>query len=356
MGGTLVVFSPCFSSGLLMLLQLNCLLLYFRIILKAGSFPLCWRSANTTPVPKGPLSPLVENSIFINYVLSKVYERQVSARLGRFFESSCVLSSQQWLDQIGLSGALDHVNCSGVHYKLCSVGVDGSLFSLMDNFYRTKSFALWLMVGKEKSVMMDGISCVSQGIVLGPFLFLYWTTYICFWFINSAGGLRGWLHNNRRLSLWQPSMTKTLVVSSSRTVAPRCNALAKILSSVLIWKFSVQHLMQNRRSSVSLEWLRRLHLTESESRGVFGNYLVIRLFFNDVSSAICCLWWSIAHESGILLSHICGFLIALFQVLLFIGWCLYLWFESSWQALCLLSPVKDLFPWWSAAGITSQLS
>ena len=49
-----------------------------------GSFPACWRQANVTPIPKGPRSSSVANyrPIFITSVLSKVFERMVSVRLG----------------------------------------------------------------------------------------------------------------------------------------------------------------------------------------------------------------------------------------------------------------------------------
>lgn len=76
--------------------MLDRILLIFSLVSTAGSFPLCWRSAYTTPVPKGPLSPHVENysPISITSVLSRVYERLLSARLGKFFQSNCVLLSQ----------------------------------------------------------------------------------------------------------------------------------------------------------------------------------------------------------------------------------------------------------------------
>ena len=49
-----------------------------------GSFPACWRQANVTTIPKGPLSSSDANyrPISITSVLSKVFERLVSVRLG----------------------------------------------------------------------------------------------------------------------------------------------------------------------------------------------------------------------------------------------------------------------------------
>ena len=56
----------------------------FRRLVRLGSFPACWRQANDTPIPKGPLSSSVTNyrQISITSVLSKVFERLVSVHLG----------------------------------------------------------------------------------------------------------------------------------------------------------------------------------------------------------------------------------------------------------------------------------
>lgn len=61
----------------------------FRIMKKAGRFPLCWRSADISPVTKGPLSS------FIVYYRPIVYERLLSAQVCRFLESCCVLPFKQ---------------------------------------------------------------------------------------------------------------------------------------------------------------------------------------------------------------------------------------------------------------------
>ena len=55
-------------------------------LVRLGSFPACWRQAKVAPIPKGPPSSSVANyrPISITYVLSKLFERLVSVRLGRF--------------------------------------------------------------------------------------------------------------------------------------------------------------------------------------------------------------------------------------------------------------------------------
>ena len=56
----------------------------FRRLVRLGSFPACRRQANITPIPKGPPSSSVANyrPISITSLLSKVFERLVSVRLG----------------------------------------------------------------------------------------------------------------------------------------------------------------------------------------------------------------------------------------------------------------------------------
>ena len=56
----------------------------FRLLVRLDSFPACWRQTNVTPIPKGPPSSSVANyrPISITSVLSKVFERLVSVRLG----------------------------------------------------------------------------------------------------------------------------------------------------------------------------------------------------------------------------------------------------------------------------------
>ena len=76
----------------------------FRRLVRLGSFPACWRQANITPIPKGPPSSSVANyrPISITSVLSKVFERRVSVRLGRFMERSGVLPTTQFAYRKGL--------------------------------------------------------------------------------------------------------------------------------------------------------------------------------------------------------------------------------------------------------------
>ena len=84
----------------------------FRRLVRLGSFPAFWRQANVTQIPQGPPSSSVANyrQISITSLLSKVFERLVSVRLGRFMESSGVLPTTQFVYRKGL-GTCDALLC-----------------------------------------------------------------------------------------------------------------------------------------------------------------------------------------------------------------------------------------------------
>ena len=150
----------------------------FRRFVRLCSFPACWRQANVTPIPKGPPSSSVANylPISITSVLSKVFERLVSVRLGRFIERSGVLPTTQFayrkglgtsdallcvshtlqsalgslhegrIVQIAFSVSFDRVNHQGILYNLCSVSIGGSVLSILTQFVSNRS----------QHVMVDG--------------------------------------------------------------------------------------------------------------------------------------------------------------------------------------------------------
>ena len=131
----------------------------FRRLVRLGSFPACWRQASVTPIPKGPPWSPVANyrPISITSVLSKVFDRLVSVRLGRFMERSGVLPTPSLLIGKVWAPVIDFCTCRihcKVHWrvgrrlgscrlisaqpligstlrefcmKLCSVGIGGSV-------------------------------------------------------------------------------------------------------------------------------------------------------------------------------------------------------------------------------------
>ena len=150
----------------------------FRRLVRLGSFQACWRQANVTTIPKGPPYSSVVNyrPIFITSVLSMLFERLVSVRLGRFMERSGVPPTTQFaywkglgtcdalwcmchtlqsalergqearIVQIDFSTAFDRVNQLGILYKLGSVCIGSSVLSIMTPFHQTDHTTLWWMV------------------------------------------------------------------------------------------------------------------------------------------------------------------------------------------------------------------
>ena len=164
--------------------------------IRLGSFPACWRQA--TPIPKGPPSSSVVNyrPISITSVLSKVLERMVSVRLGRSMEHSGVLPTTNFTFRKGLgtcdallcvshtlkstlesgqeartvqidfSTAFDRVNRQGILYKLCSVGIRGSVLPILTQLLSNRS--QHVMVNGCRGKLVNVVSGVSQGSVSGP--------------------------------------------------------------------------------------------------------------------------------------------------------------------------------------------
>ena len=178
----------------------------FRWLVHLGSFPACWRQSNVTPILKSPPSSSVANyrPISITSVLSKVIERLVLVRLGRFMECSGVLPTSQFTYQKGLgtcdaffclsqmlqsalesgqeakivqidfSSAFDTVNHICILYKLCSVCIGGSVLSILAQFLSNRS--QHVIVDGCQSKLGNGVSGMPQGSVLGPLVFLLYTS------------------------------------------------------------------------------------------------------------------------------------------------------------------------------------
>ena len=153
-------------------------------------------------------SPPVANyrPISITSVLSKVFELLLSVRLGRFVEWNGVLPTTQFacrkslgtydallcvshtlqstlesgnearIMQIDFSAAFDMVNHMGIFYNICSVGIGGSVLSILTQFLSNRS--QHVMVDGCRSKMVKVVSGVQQGSVLGPLLVLLYTSEI----------------------------------------------------------------------------------------------------------------------------------------------------------------------------------
>ena len=251
----------------------------FRRLIRLGSFPACWRQANVTPIPKGPPSSSVANyrPISVTSVLSTVFERLVSVRLVRFIERSGVLPTTQFayrkglgtcdallcvshtlqsalengqearIVQIDFSAAFDRVNHLGILYKFCSVGIGGSVLSILTQFLSNRSQQV--MVDGCRSKLVNVVSGVPQGSVYLLLLFLLYTSELFSILENklidyaddstlmavvpspgvriavAASLIRDLGRGSEWCDLWgmklNASKTKTMIVSRSRTTHPQ---------------------------------------------------------------------------------------------------------------------------------------
>ena len=76
--------------------------------------------------------------------------------------------------QIDFSAAIDRVNHLGILYKLCSVGIGGSVMSILTQFLFNQSQQV--MVDGYRSKLVNVVSGVPQGSVLDLLLFLLYTS------------------------------------------------------------------------------------------------------------------------------------------------------------------------------------
>ena len=68
--------------------------------------------------------------------------------------------------QIDFSAALARVNHLGILYRLCSMGIGGSVLSILTQFLSNRSQLV--MMDGCRSKLVNVVSGVPQGSVLGP--------------------------------------------------------------------------------------------------------------------------------------------------------------------------------------------
>ena len=149
--------------------------------------------------------------------------------------------------QIDFSAAFDRVNHQGIFYRLSSVGIGGSVLSVLTQFLSNRS--QYVMVDRCRSKLVNVVSGVPQGSVLGLFFFFLYASELfsilenkligyaddsAFIAVVPSPGVRVTVAQslNRDLvivkawcDLWgmklNASRTKTMIVSRSRTMHPQ---------------------------------------------------------------------------------------------------------------------------------------
>ena len=92
------------------------------------------------------------------------------------YTAECIIESGQdaRIVQIDFSAALDMVNHQGILYRLSSVGISGSVLSVLTQFLFNRS--QFVLVDGCRSKLVNVVSGVPQDSVLGPVLFLLYTS------------------------------------------------------------------------------------------------------------------------------------------------------------------------------------
>ena len=94
--------------------------------------------------------------------------------MSHILQSALESGQEARIVQIHFSPAFDRVNHQGILYRLSSVGIGGSVSSVLTQFLSNRS--QFVLVDGCLSKLVNVVSGVPQGSVLGPLLFLLFTS------------------------------------------------------------------------------------------------------------------------------------------------------------------------------------
>ena len=234
--------------------------------------------------------------------------------------------------QIDFSAAFDRVNHLGILYKLCSVGIGSSVLSnILTQFLSNRSQQV--MVDGCRSKLINGVSGVPQGSVLGPLLFLLYTSELFSILENkligyaddstlmavvTSPGVRvavaeSLIRDLGRVSEWcdlwgmklNASKTKTMIVSRSRAMHPQSPPLTfggTVLKEsgdlvILGVTFDAKMIFEKHLRSVSRAASQRLDILRKSWRVFHDRSLLGRCFRGFILPVlVCCsaVWFSAA--------------------------------------------------------------
>ena len=93
-------------------------------------------------------------------------------------QSALEMAEEARIVQIDFSAAFDRVNHQRILFKLSSVGVGGSVLSVLTQFLSNRSLSV--VVDYCRSKLVNVVSGVPQGSVLGPQLSILYTVELFF--------------------------------------------------------------------------------------------------------------------------------------------------------------------------------